>query len=144
MLKIWRKYNMDKYNMTNHSGHATKSLYNKTEGEYNMNLEEAIEFLNNQGYYLKETHAEDDELDYRCDIVYTEVQKELTGGTIEMNWKNGTAYSRGVLYTKYISNDGESSDIQVTFNDNHVKFITIDGQDMTEEEFIEMANSGEI
>jgi uncharacterized protein YdgA (DUF945 family) len=61
-----------------------------------------------------------------------------------MNWKNGTAYNRGVLYTKYISNDGESSDIQVTFNDNHVKFITIDGQDMTEEEFIEMANSGEI
>ena len=135
---------MDKYNMTNHSGYATKSLYNKTEGEYNMNLEESIEYLNNHGNYLKETHAEDDELDYRCDIVYNEVQKELTGGTIDMNWKNGTACSRGVLYTKYISNDGESSDIQVTFNDNHVKFITIDGQDMTEEEFIEMANSGEI
>ena len=144
MLKIWRKYKMDKYNMTNHSGYATKSLYNKIEGENIMNLEEAIEFLNNQGYNLKETHAEDDELDYRCDIVYTEVQKELTGGTIDMNWKNGTSYRRGVLYTKYISNDGESSNIQVTFNDNHVKFITIDGQDMTDEEFIEMANSGEI
>ena len=144
MLKIWRVLVMDKYNMTYDSGYANESLYNKREGENNMNLEEAIEFLNNQGYYLKETHAEDDELDYLCDIVYNDISKELTGGTIDMNWKNGTACKRGILYTQYTSLEGETSDIQVTFNDNHVKFITIDGQDMTDEEFIEMANSGEI
>jgi hypothetical protein len=30
---------MDKYNMTYDSGYANESLYNKTEGENNMNLE---------------------------------------------------------------------------------------------------------
>ena len=36
-----------------------------------MNLQEAIDFLDNQGYYLIErTHAEDDNLDWLCQVVY--------------------------------------------------------------------------
>ena len=41
-----------------------------------MNLQEAIEFLDNQGYYLiKETHAEDDTLDWLGQVVYEYTQE---------------------------------------------------------------------
>ena len=41
-----------------------------------MNLQEAIEFLDNQGYYLIEnTHAEDDTLDWLGQIVYEYTQQ---------------------------------------------------------------------
>lgn len=41
-----------------------------------MNLQEAIKFLDNQGYYLiKETHAEDDTFDWLGQVVYEYTQQ---------------------------------------------------------------------
>ena len=41
-----------------------------------MNLQEAIEFLDNQGYYLIErTHAEDDTLDWLAQVIYEYTQQ---------------------------------------------------------------------
>jgi hypothetical protein len=56
-----------------------------------MNLQEAIEFLDNQGYYLiKETHAEDDTLDWLGQVVYEYTQEN--GIKWHSDWRRGDGY----------------------------------------------------
>ena len=64
-----------------------------------MNLQEAIEFMDNQGYYLIEsTHAEDDTLDWLGQVVYEYTQQN--GIEWESNWhRDGyKLVYRGIYY----------------------------------------------
>ena len=102
-----------------------------------MNLQEAIEFLDNQGYYLiKETHAEDDTLDWLCQAVYEYTNPN--GIEWHYNWKrDGYFYVGNGIYEMYTVFDAVG-EVKITIKDGEVTEIEPKkGGIYTPEEFAE-------
>ena len=102
-----------------------------------MNLQEAIDFLDNQGYYLiKETHAEDDTLDWLCQVVYEYTQEH--GIEWHYDWKKDgyKLVYRGIyeMYTVF----GGVGEVTITiFNGEVTGVKTAKGDGYTAREFAE-------
>lgn len=101
-----------------------------------MNLQEAIEFLDNQGYYLiKETHAEDDTLDWIGQVVYEYTQEN--GIKWHSDWRRGDGYKlvyRGTY--KFYTVFDEIGDVIITIFDGEITGVeTAEGYKYTANEF---------
>lgn len=102
-----------------------------------MNLQEAIEFLDNQGYYLIEsTHAEDDTLDWLSQVVYEYTQENGIGW--ESNWhKDGYKLVYRGTYKFYTAFDEIGDVILTVFNGELTGIETAKGDKYTAREFAE-------
>ena len=100
-----------------------------------MNLQEAIEFLDNQGYYLIEsTHAEDDTLDWLSQVVYEYTQEN--GIEWESNWhKDGYKLVYRGIYKFYTAFEGIGDVIITIFNGELTAVHLENGDGYTAKEF---------
>lgn len=100
-----------------------------------MNLQEAIEFLDNQGYYLiKEAHAEDDTLDWLGQVVYEYTQQN--GIEWNSDW-NRDSYKRvyGGIYKFFTSFEGIGDVVLTIFNGELTAVQLENGDGYTAREF---------
>ena len=100
-----------------------------------MNLQEAIEFLDNQGYYLIEsTHAEDDTLDWLSQVVYEYTQENGIGWN--SNWhRDGYKLVYRGIYKFYTEFDEIGEVIITIFNGELTAVQLKNGDGYTAREF---------
>lgn len=100
-----------------------------------MDLQEAIEFLDNQGYYLIEnTHTEDDTLDWLGQIVYEYTQQN--GIKWHSDWRRDgykLVYRR--IYKFYTVFDGIGDVVITIFNGELTAVQTDNGDKYTAKDF---------
>lgn len=102
-----------------------------------MNLQEAIEFLDNQGYYLIEkTHAEDDTLDWIGQVVYEYTQEN--GIKWHSDWyRDGYKLVYRGIYKFYTSFEDVGDVVITIFNGELTAVQTDNGDEYTAKEFAE-------
>ena len=100
-----------------------------------MNLQEAIDFLDNQGYYLiKEARAEDDTLDWLSQIVYEYTQQN--GIKWNSDWhKDGYKLVYRGIYKFYTAFD-KIGDVTLTIFNGELTAVQLkNGDGYTAREF---------
>jgi hypothetical protein len=102
-----------------------------------MNLQEAIEFLDNQGYYLIEsTHAEDDTLDWLGQVVYEYTQQNGIEWHSDWHRDSYKLVYRGIY--KFFTSFDEVGDVVLTIFNGELTAVQLEnGDGYTAREFAE-------